>query len=325
MGNGFAKRRWRVRGSAQAPGVLPNFLIVGAPKCGTTSLFKYLSDHPQAYLPYEKELNYFDVEFHRGIGWYTKRFAAGAGCRAIGEATPHYLLQECAQIRLAETVPDARLIVMLRNPVDRAYSQYWDARRRWGERRTFERAIDQELVVGGQPLSAELPGPIGLLAAGHYHEQLERLCRRFPRERVHVIIFEDLRERPVETFQAVCRFLDIDEQTVPERVGSVENANLQYHPKWLWRIIVGLRIGLVLPTWAGHRLFLAMTRETEPYPPLQHFMRARLTEYFAPENRALAQWLGRDLSHWMPGGEGVSELRPAGDRSAPAPPRSAAR
>ena len=267
--------------------MLPNFVIVGAPKCGTSSLAAWLRDHPDAYVVPEKELYYFTSEWERGLDWYETCFAA-EGRSAVGEATPTYLHEHRAHERMASTIPAAKLIAMVRDPVDRAYSHYWHWRERKGEARDFESAI-----------APELAGQDGVyLAPGRYAEHLEALARHFPPEQLQTIVFDDLASDPHEVFRATCRFLDIDDATVPESVGSVANSFQYYYPRWLWAIFVRVRIGRLLPGRAGAALYRAMVRTADPYPPMAPSTRDKLAGYFAEPNAALARMLGRDLSHW---------------------------
>src|SRR5688572_14326389 len=118
----------------QAAGArLPDFLIVGAMRSGTTSLHKYLQAHPDVFVASGKEVHFFDRRYGRGLDWYRSRFAGVTTERVVGEATPAYMYDENAIARIAHDLPDARLIVVLRNPVDRAYSHYWRNRSRGRE------------------------------------------------------------------------------------------------------------------------------------------------------------------------------------------------
>jgi hypothetical protein len=99
-------------------------------------------------------------------------------------------------------------------------------------------------------------------------------------------------------FRSVCRFLEVDDQTVPESVGSVVNSYMYYYPRWLWSVFVKVRIGKFLPGRAGAALYRAMVRTSDPYPPMNPATRQRLVDYYAAPNAALSELLGRDLSHW---------------------------
>src|SRR5919106_2306555 len=103
---------------------LPNFFIAGTMRSGTTSLTRYFDDHPQVYLAPTKEIHFFDLKYERGLDWYGTHFSGANGAPAVGEATPSYVYLRDAVDRMAATVPDARIVVTLRNPVDRAYSHF---------------------------------------------------------------------------------------------------------------------------------------------------------------------------------------------------------
>jgi hypothetical protein len=267
--------------------VLPNFVIVGAPKCGTSSLARWLMDHPEVYVVPEKEIHFFTGYWEQGLDWYENCFSPN-GEPLVGEASPTYLASHVAHERMAAHIPGAKLIAMLRNPVDRAYSHYWHWHDRKGEKRSFEEVI-----------APELAGEEGIyLTPGRYAEHLEALEERFPRERIQVIVFDDLAADPHEVFRSVCRHLGVDDASVPESVGSVVNSYMYYYPRWLWAIFVKVRIGKFLPARAGAALYRKMVRTADPYPPMQAATRAELVEYFAEPTARLGERLGRDLSHW---------------------------
>jgi hypothetical protein len=285
--------------------VLPNFVIVGAMKCGTSSLAKWLGDHPDAWVVPEKELHFFNQGWERGLPWYESRFTASNGQARVGEASPTYLVDLDCHDRMASVLPDARLIAMVRDPVDRAYSHYWHWRERMGETRTFEQVVDDELA--GRPgadrlvWNPERPEEYSYLGPGVYLKQLQHLASRFERGQLKVIVFDDLSEKPDEVFRDVCRFLELGVEQVPESVGRVENSFRYYYPRWLWAFFVRVRIGRFIPARAAGALYRAMVRAGDPYPPMDPAVRARLGSWYADDNRALGQWLGRDLSYWSGG------------------------
>lgn len=267
--------------------MLPNYLIVGAPKCGTSSLARWLEEHPDVYMVPEKELHFFTAYWDQGAEWYERCFAP-TGERAVGEASPTYLANHVAHERMAQLVPGAKLIAMLRNPVDRAYSHYWHWHDRKGEKRSFEEVIEPEL--GGED---------GIyLAPGRYAEHLEALRQHFADEQLQLVIFDDLAANPVEVFQSTCRFLGVDHSVVPEKVGSVVNSYMYYYPRWLWSMFVRVRIGEFLPGRVGAAIYRKMVRTADPYPPMDSATRDKLVDYFSEPNRALSTMIGRDLSHW---------------------------
>jgi hypothetical protein len=134
--------------------LLPDFIIIGGQRCGTTSLFNYLTQHPDVFPSCPKEVHYFSIHYHKGVNWYRSHFPLvmqksyverGHDRRFVaGEATPYYIAHPHAPQRIAETVPEAKLIVLLRNPVDRAYSHYHYEVKNGLETLSFAEAIDRE-------------------------------------------------------------------------------------------------------------------------------------------------------------------------------------
>jgi hypothetical protein len=267
-------------------GLLPNFVVIGAMRSGSTSLYKYLQAHPDVFMP-RKEIHFFDVRWDRGVAWYHNRFDGYAGQTAIGEATPTYLADPVALDRMAETIPDARLVAVLRNPVDRAYSHYWMEHARQRDPRTFEAAIADELE--GRPGAP----PSDYLDRGRYAHQLEQVCERFPRSHVHVVLLDDLRDRPHETYAATCRFLGIDDGFVPPRLGERVNRFVAFRSMRVRNMRRSLPSTLRIGRIVGR-----LNAREGAYPPMAAETRATLLEHFDPDNEALAEWLGRDLPMW---------------------------
>lgn len=185
-------------------GALPDFAIIGAPKCGTTFLYHLLAKHPRIRPAAFKEPHFFDLFFDRGVDWYRGCFPTpglGDGGRTItGEATPGYLSHPDAPGRMAQVVPDARLIALLRNPVDMIYSAYHFFRGRRGEDISgFEKYAGDALK---KPNSK-------VLAGGIYVDQIARWSRHFDREQMLVLKSEDFFGEPRQTLGAVLEFLDL--------------------------------------------------------------------------------------------------------------------
>jgi hypothetical protein len=180
-------------------GTLPDFVIIGAQKGGTSFLYYLLTQHPLVEPAVRKEVRYFEGLFELGVEWYRWCFAQPKrkdGRRTItGEATPSYLFHAPVAKRMAETVPKARLIALLRNPVDRAYSHYQMQVKRGTEPKTFEEAIKQQRA--------------SYLSRGIYVEQLLRWSAFFSKEQMLVLKSEDFFEEPVETLKSVLNFLDL--------------------------------------------------------------------------------------------------------------------
>jgi hypothetical protein len=207
-------------------GVLPTFLLIGAQRSGTTSLFHDLCLHPHVVGSTVKEVHFFDHEYARGLDWYRAFFLPGRrSARArrkgaavmAGEATPYYLFHPGVPRRVAEAIPDVRLLVILRNPVDRAYSHYRKSVAQRVEQLSFEGALAaEERRLGGVERRLVEPGHRSFqhrhhsyVARGLYAEQLERWFALFPRERFLVLRAEDFFSRPDDTYSTVLDFLGV--------------------------------------------------------------------------------------------------------------------
>jgi hypothetical protein len=265
-------------------------LIIGAMKSGTTSLRAYLDAHPQAFCA--REIHFFNKFFDRGPDWYRAQFADAGGVPAVGEKCPEYLYYADVLERIASALPDAKMIVILRNPIDRAYSHYWHERRGGRERLSFPEAIAAE----PERMRADPRTPFSYVERGRYLPQLEHLFALYPRERVLVLLFEDLEQKPAETFSRACRFLGIDDSVRPDVVGRRTNTYRVHRPEWLWHMMFRRRLW----RWLGPGARIAarlMEREAE-YPKIDDESRADLAARFALDNAALARFLEIDLSRW---------------------------
>jgi len=181
---------------------MPDFLIIGAQKCGTTSLYSYLTQHPRVMAGYKKEVHFFDNpnHFRKGIKWYRAHFPCVPNREKslVGEATPAYLCHPQVPERVCEAMPRTRLIVLLRNPVDRTFSHYCHRIRHGTETRSFESAIR-----GGEKKFSSY------LARGIYADQLKRWLALFPREQFLILKSEALFQHPEDTFSKVTEFLHL--------------------------------------------------------------------------------------------------------------------
>ena len=173
---------------------LPDFLIIGAQRSGTSTLYQHLARHPHVAPAFRKEVHFFDRNFDKGLDWYRAQFPVRDEF-VTGEASPSYLFSPEVPARVEATLPEVKLIAILRNPIDRAYSAYQRWVRQGRETRSFAEAMD-----GTQPPFA---------ARGHYAEQLEIWLKRFPRERLLVLSAEAFFKEPVPSLNHACRFLGI--------------------------------------------------------------------------------------------------------------------
>jgi hypothetical protein len=202
------------------PGRLPQFLIIGAQRCGTTHIYDVLTAHPDVAAASHKEIHFFDLHYRRGPRWYQGNFAAvsqrGRAREPIcGEATPTYIAYRQIPGLVHDLLPDVRLLVLLRNPVDRAISHYHHFVRLGYERRRFADAIAWEyehLAGGNDPLLLDSPERRGdplYLSHGAYACQLRFWFERFPREQILIVQSEELFGAPEGVLGLVAEFLGL--------------------------------------------------------------------------------------------------------------------
>jgi hypothetical protein len=273
-------------------GTLPTFLIIGAMKSGTTSLFRHISAHPEVFGAPGKELHFFDEHFTRGAAWYAEQFDHSGSEVVAGEATPNYMYDPIAVGRIASLIPDAKLIAILRQPVDRAYSHYLHNRERGRETLSFEDAIAAESVrleqqshVDGTPLLYEY------LDRGRYARQLDLVAQHFPPHSLLVLLTDDLKNEPQRTYQQVCAHLGVSSTYVPAQLAQPLNRYVHFRSTRVRSVALRVK-GPV-----GHVLARLNAQKTSP-PTLDPALRRELTEQFETELVALEQRLARDLSHW---------------------------
>lgn len=199
--------------------VLPDFLVIGTMKGGTTSLFNYLAQHPQLQPPFRKEIKFFDIHYTQGMGWYRAHFPMRFKMQAgtlTGEATPYYIFHPAAPERIAQTLPHVRLITLLRNPIDRAYSHYNHMLRVGRETLPFEEAINREperlageaeKIIADPRYSTFKHLHYSYLSRGRYIEQLNQWFELFPREQMLILSSEELYTSPALVYRKTVGFL----------------------------------------------------------------------------------------------------------------------
>jgi hypothetical protein len=191
----------------------PEFLVIGGMRCGTTSLHRFLAAHPDITPALGKELQYFTLHYGRGERWYRGNFPRRENTLSF-EASPYYLFDPAVPERVAQTLPDVKLVALLRNPVDRAYSHYLHNRRRGLEPLTFAEAIEAEPARLGSTSNGRLASQRSVrlysyASRGCYADQLQRWWAHVPAERLHVARSEDLFAQPQAELDRLADFLGI--------------------------------------------------------------------------------------------------------------------
>lgn len=190
----------------------PDFIGIGSMRCGTTWLTDMLRSHPDIFIPaHFKELHFFDRYFDRGLDWYTANFSSKKPNQIAGEFTPNYLMDKQVMNLVSQTCPDAKLIVSIRNPVERAFSHY-------------------NLLKNGGNISdsfydALFDDRYALRDAGLYGDQLQNCLKLFPKENIHIIIFNDILQSPEVVMSELFEFLGVDKDHIPTELSKKSNAS----------------------------------------------------------------------------------------------------
>jgi hypothetical protein len=310
---------------------LPNFFLVGAPKAGTTSLYYYLDQHPQVYMSAIKEPNFFaeeireenfDPKLRRGMArdardlraflsgpmrpkrfggivadWedYLRLFANANHESALGEASVCYLWSPTAAERIAARIPDARILVMLRDPAERAFSQYLHGVRIGAIRWSFGEHVRRNLNYRSPLFCVHYP----FLEFGLYSEQLRRYLERFG-QNVWVGFHEDFKNRPLETYQNICRFLGVAREFSPNMDRRYLEAQVPRLSSigWLMRSGFGQAAARVTPSGLRPLIRRALIRRPET-TRMDSADRRYLLDFYREDIRQLASLLDRNLDGWL--------------------------
>jgi hypothetical protein len=270
---------------------LPDFLIIGATKSATTWLTSNLRAHPQVFMP-SPEVHYFSRWFDRGDAWYRAQLAGATPAQLLGEKSASYLPHPEAPRRMHRLLPGAKLLAQLRNPVERAYSDYCMHYRRGEVTRDVGRYLDAKRT----------PIP-RLLEDGFYYRHLMRFMGVFPSEQIKILLYDDIRQRPGEVFRDVCGHLGIDDTIAPQAVERrVKDKETPVVPPRARRLLAPLKA--IVEPYRQTRAFVAarsLIARSLRYPPLTPELRRSLETYYADDVAHLAGLLGRDLSIWRAG------------------------
>ena len=295
----------------------PNFFIVGAPKCGTTALSEYLREHPSIYISEPKEPHYFTFDFEQyrvTKTWseYLSLFKQSTSEQtAIGEGSVFYLCSTVALEKIKEYDPQAKIIVMLRNPVDMIYSFHSQLVFTADEtEKNFEKAWRlQAIRQQGTQIPAQCREAAFLQYAemGKLGEQVERLQAVFPPEQVKIILFEDFIKSTQDVYNEVLSFLDVSSDGRTEFIRINENKSHKMGvvgnftakpPALLTNVALKARDMLGIKELGILDTIRSLNTKVAAREPLSDSLRAEMTEEFAPDIQKLARLINRDLSHW---------------------------
>lgn len=254
--------------------LLPDFIIIGAQRSGTTSLFNYLSQHPEIHQSFPKEVHYFSINYQKGLSWYRSHFplstlkrkaeSVGSGKFVTGEATPYYLSHPHAPRRASLVVPNALLIILLRDPVERAYSHYQHEVRMGTEILSFEEALEKEEERLQQEVSKMMDDEtyrsfnhqhFSYLSRGIYLDQIQTWRKYFSPDAMLIFASERFYSDPSKVINQVTNNLELTD----------------------WRLEDSKKYN------------------SSPYQKMDSSTRNRLVEYYRPHNAKLFEYLDMDL------------------------------
>jgi hypothetical protein len=278
--------------------IKPTFIIAGPPKAGTSSLQHYIDGHPDIYIP-EGEAHFFCDHYEQGLEYYTNFFNGWSGQKAVGEKTPCYFYIPGIPERIAKDFPDIKLLFIYRNPIDRAYSQYWHNVRRGVEHETFDIAVRREIAGITRTMDervrsfyAKEPGLFSYVAIGRYSEHLRRWTSSFGRSQMFHVVLEDI---TVSLLHDVLRFLDVDDDFA---FGDISKKfNVGGSPRSTWLINKTRR-------FENNKLFhdifdRFINFKRGEYPEMNSETRRFLQHHFKESNSEFERITGRSAARWQ--------------------------
>lgn len=303
------------------PAILPNFLLIGAAKAGTTALYNYLNQHPQIYMSPNKEPNFFAFE-----GWqpdycgpgdaesttnrlsvtnleaYQALFQGVSDEKAIGEASTFYLYIPEAPKRIKQYIPDAKLIAILRHPVDRAYSFYLHLRR---DGREGISNFSQALQAEEKRMHNHWSPVWRYKEFGFYSEQIQRYFDSFDRRQLKIYLYEDWKTNPVDVIQGIFQFLGVDNAFVPDMSVKHNRSTRIQKNRFVYNFLTKPNpikdvLRPLIPAKLRQPTAAKVYRNNLDKPkPLNPETRQQLTPIFQDDILKLQDLIGRDLSHWL--------------------------
>jgi hypothetical protein len=266
-----------------------DFLIIGAAKSATTWLQRSLQAVPSIYMP-NPELHFFSREYHRGRDWYQAHFTAAGEATVVGEKSNSYLDTAEAAGRIHRDLPSVKLVAQLRNPIDRAYSDYCMLLRRGAVSSDIDRHLDPRKADNSR-----------FLTGGFYLSHVERYLELYPVEALLLLLFEDVRSDPKNQVARVLKFLGLDakaaavpiDEKIKDKNAPVLSPTLRRMFRPLKPVVAPFRDSKYFKAIRG-----AIARQT-PYPPLTESLKDRLADFYRADATGLGKLMGRDLSVWL--------------------------
>lgn len=275
-----------------------NFAVLGAAKAGTSWVHSCLEEHPDIFVPREKELHFFGYpeNYQKGVEWYESFFQQRPSASAVGEVCPSYLTEDNVARRIFEYSPDVKLIAILRNPIDRAYSHY---------------CMDLRSGLLSEDIDRELTTENKRIRQGLYYYHLDKFLKVFPPEQIKVLLYEDLQQNPKSFLKEIYSFIGVDLNFTPSILHTHQNqrkalpkfqalySSLKSVEKWINDNSSHGRGMINYMRRYGYFDSLHKLNQGETYPQLSSTAQKKLAEFYQPDLNLLEKFLDRDLSFWL--------------------------
>lgn len=296
----------------------PDFLIIGAPRSGTTYLARNLENHPSIAIasskedPFANDLHYFDINtpkgmenYRRGVEWYFQQFQHIPDNILVGEKTADYLVDPDSPKLIKDLLPEIKLIAILRDPIERAQSHFWHSKHRLPTGLSLSDLAQQGRDENG----------VWVLESGFYSRQLERYFQHFDRKQILILFHEDIQSSPNQTLQTICEFLGVEgsinfkdafskinsgsSSAISTFMAQVGNLLKRKSPR-LYRALINGPFSrmtkILLQTFRGKKVRSTTHQSPESaYPELDEATRQKLYELYKPDIERLSEIVGRDL------------------------------
>lgn len=290
-----------------------NLFILGAAKSGTTSLHSILSEHPDIFMSTPKEPLFFEAEYENGLEYYRdKYFSEWKGEPIVGESRHRNLYLPFIPGRILATYPKSRFLVILRNPVDRAYSHWWHWYSQGVEKRSFQAAVNENVRLldekskwNEHQYATKYKETLNLhnghspylsyIDSGYYAEQIERYFNIFGKDQVHITIFDDFATNPAVELKKIYEFLNIQCKEYIEQ--KPQNVSMGL----LGRVMLSTLKLLPFRNYIPQKYRSGILHKITNYsrvPPIDHHIRKNLLDHFEPHTKALEGLIDRSLPNW---------------------------
>ena len=274
---------------------LPNFLIVGAQKCGTTSLHDILNEHPQANMSNLKEINFFYSEdkYAKGLDHYKSYFKnPDSNHRVTGESSPGYICSPGIHKLIHQDLGNIKIVIILRDPIKRAFSQYWDNRRQLKETMSESEIIDNYLETEYSKNRK------GYFSRGVYYSDVKKYVELFGKKNVHIIILENLIKNQTSELQQLYNFLGIDKDKGFQKLPKSSNSAMVWKNPFYSYFLNNPSKTKYIPLKA-RRLFFFGKQETFKYDLPEQSHIDKLKEFYKPWNKKLEDFISINLEVWL--------------------------